>query len=157
MLWKGGRAQQGRFQGAQARQDGSSTREECVEDLADGGACPPAQGAAPKSRGSLRGAPAARRKGLRANGAHSTTGLCRGSPSGAVDHLTGAQEKGAAQPTDAAHGSGGSCRGLPGAKLPNAPLASSTWPPPLQGALLPCAASVDCAAPDVPFSWAGHR
>uniref|UniRef100_A0ACB8ELH0 Uncharacterized protein n=1 Tax=Sphaerodactylus townsendi TaxID=933632 RepID=A0ACB8ELH0_9SAUR len=112
---------------------------------------------------SMRGAAAARRKGARAYGAHSAAGLCRGSPSGAMDHLTaGAQEKstlGAAQPTEVAHGSGGPRRGLPDAELPNAPLASSTWlgSPPLRGLLPPlCTASVDCAAPDVPFSWAGH-
>uniref|UniRef100_A0ACB8FVZ0 Uncharacterized protein n=1 Tax=Sphaerodactylus townsendi TaxID=933632 RepID=A0ACB8FVZ0_9SAUR len=63
----------------------------------------------------------------------SAAGLRRVLPSGTMDltvDLTGAQEKGTsgvAQPTDAAHGSGGP-RGLPGAELPNAPLASSTWP-----------------------------
>uniref|UniRef100_A0ACB8F331 Uncharacterized protein n=1 Tax=Sphaerodactylus townsendi TaxID=933632 RepID=A0ACB8F331_9SAUR len=91
-----------------------------------------------------------------ANGAHSAAGLCRGSSSGTVDHLTGAQEKGtlgAAQPTDAAYGCGSPRRGFPGTELPNAPLASSTRPPPLQGPPLPYAASVDCAEPDVPFSW----
>uniref|UniRef100_A0ACB8GA77 Uncharacterized protein n=1 Tax=Sphaerodactylus townsendi TaxID=933632 RepID=A0ACB8GA77_9SAUR len=139
-----------------------------------------------QSRGSLRGAPAVRMKVAHANGAHSDAGLCgtmdhltagaqekgtsgtaqstdtahgsggphRGLPSAELPNAPLTSSTRPSSPSGAAAALRGPSQGLARCR------ASQCSPgllylAPLQR-LAPCATSVNYAAPNVPFFWAGH-